>query len=79
MFFGAVLKQGQPYTFDESEIVKGDVLNLSNAVLASGNKVPTFLYAGRTLHQGGRTGVPCCFPSSEPSSRDPRYPPEHPR
>jgi hypothetical protein len=51
MFFGSVLKQGQSYTFDENEVSKGDVLNISNAVLASGNKVTIMLYTGRTIYQ----------------------------
>jgi hypothetical protein len=46
MFFGSVLKQGHSYTFDENEVSKGDVLNISNAVLASGSKVTLTLYTG---------------------------------
>lgn len=46
MFFGWILKQGSSYTFDESQIKHGDVLNISNAVLASGSKVIFRSYAG---------------------------------
>lgn len=46
MFFGAVLKQGQPFTFDEAQVENGDVLNISNAVLAGGNKVHIHLNEG---------------------------------
>lgn len=38
MFFGAILSAGKSYKFDKEDITKGDVLNISNAVLATPGK-----------------------------------------
>ena len=39
MFFGTILKQDKSYTYNEEEDSLA-ILNLSNATLASGAKVP---------------------------------------
>ena len=35
MFFATQLKEGTTYKFDESEVEKGDVLNITNICLSS--------------------------------------------
>lgn len=35
MFFGANLKEGKVYKFDEAELEKGDTLTITNACLSS--------------------------------------------
>ena len=46
MFFGKILKEGQTYSFNptEAEETQGEVLSITNVVLAPTSPAPTSLY-----------------------------------